>query len=74
MLAIFMAWMPRDRPAYYGESGTIAIRGVNPGLGFRPQIDPEDSLILYSPKIKEADRYGFSKYVSNLRIFLKESN
>jgi len=69
MLAVFMAQMPKDKPTYYGQSSTMNARGVNPGLGFRPQIDVEDSLIYYNPMIFEASR-GYIPFVQNLKNFL----
>lgn len=72
MLAIFMKIMPEEIPTYYGESGTIALYGLNPGLGFRPQIDVENNLIRYNPKIEEGDT-GYKKHVHNLQNFLDQS-
>jgi hypothetical protein len=73
MLAVFVQIMPTDRPTYFGESGTIASRGLNPALGFRPQIDVEDNLISYNPNVAEGDKNGFKKYVKNLQNFLDAS-
>lgn len=70
MLAVFVQIMPTDRPTYFGESGTIASRGLNPALGFRPQIDVEDNLISYKPNVAEGDKKGYKKYVKNLQNFL----
>lgn len=69
MLAVFMAQMPKDKPTYYGESSTMNARGVNPGLGFRPQIDVEDSLILYNPTVYEG-KFGYKSLVNSLNNFL----
>ena len=69
MLAVFTQIMPTDKPTYYGESGTIAIKGLNPALGFRPQIDVESNLISYNPK----ESLGYKKYANNLKIFLEAS-
>ena len=65
--------MPTDKPTYFGESGTIASRGLNPALGFRPQIDVEDNLISYNPSVAEGEKNGYKKYVKNLQNFLDAS-
>lgn len=70
MLSIFVHFMPRDKPAYYGTESTMNIRGLNPGIGFRPQIDVEDLLITYNPAVMEDERLGHRKYVANLKNFL----
>jgi hypothetical protein len=66
MLAVFMAIMPRDKPTYYGESGTIALKGLNPALGFRPQIDVESHLISFK-KGHEEDRKKYIKSREELK-------
>lgn len=49
MLAIFVAQLDFQLPTYYAESSVMATRNnINPGLGFRPQVDPEDSLIYFN--------------------------
>ena len=73
MLAVFFQIMPKDRPTYFGESGTIASRKLNPGLGFRPQVDVEDNLISFNPQIGEDEKKGYKKYVKNLQNFLDAS-
>ena len=73
MLAVFMSIMPKDRPTYYGESSTMNIRKINPGLGFRPQVDVEDHLILFAPTVLENDKNGFKPFVNNLNNFLDKS-
>ena len=65
MLAVFMQIMPVDKPTYYGESGTIARKGLNPGLGFRPQVNVESHLISYKPGSKNAQEHA-----NNLQNFL----
>lgn len=72
MLAIFMQIMPKDKPTYYGESGTIGLKGLNPALGFRPQIDSEKHIISYSFENKEDGKnyQGYQKYANNLKNFL----
>lgn len=71
MLSIFMHFMPRDKPAYYGTESTMNIRGLNPGVGFRPQIDVEDLLIMYNPAVNFDDRLGHKKYADNVQNFLE---
>jgi hypothetical protein len=85
MLAIFAyCFMSREYPTYYGETSVMNQAGMGlgfgfslcPGLGFRPQIDPEDHLIIYDPKSYEStynSGYGSRQYVENLRIFLEAS-
>ena len=73
LLSAFTSFMPADRPSYYGEASTMNIRGLNPGLGFRPQIDVEDSSIIFNPQIAENVDLGYKKYVQNLQHFLDAS-
>ena len=73
MLAVFMYQMPKDTPTYYGTSSTMNARQVNPGLGFRPQIDVEDHLIYYNPLIIDNPKGGYQQYVKNLENFLNAS-
>ena len=70
MLAVFFQIMPQDKPTYYGEQSTMAQKGLNPGLGFRPQIDVEDNLIQFNPSLYEN---SYKVYSDNLRIFLEDS-
>lgn len=70
MLAVFVAIMPTDKPTYYGESSTMNARRINPGLGFRPQCDVEDSLIHFNPKVFESDKNGIKKLFRNVKNFL----
>lgn len=44
-------------------------RGINPGLGFRPQVDVEDSMIFFNPKVFEG-AHGSKPYYRNLKNFL----
>ncbi len=67
LLAVFSVTVPTDKPKYYGQSSVISSRGLNPGLGFRPQIDPEDFTIKYEPSGRIAE-----KYIANLNIFLND--
>lgn len=70
MLAVFYQIMPVDRPTYYGEESTMAQKGLNPGLGFRPQIDVEDNLISFNPAVYDSAS-GFKTYTDNLKYFLE---
>jgi len=70
MLAVFFQIMPLDKPTYYGFESTMHQKGLNPGLGFRPQIDVEDNLIHFNPNVY--DGVGYKPYFENLRIFLED--
>jgi hypothetical protein len=66
--------MPKDRPFYHGYSSVMDQVGLNPGLGFRPQIDVEDHFIIFNPKIYESEKkFGYRKYTDNLKLFLENS-
>ena len=53
-LGVFIGTLDFHRPRYYSQHSAMAIRNkINPGLGFRPQIDPEDMLLAYS--LRDAD-------------------
>ena len=73
LLAVFAAVMPLDKPTYYGEESVMNQAILNPGLGFRPQIDVEDNFIHYNPNIYEKSNKGFKQYVENLNHFLESS-
>lgn len=75
LLALFIKFMPTDRPTYIGEDSTMAManRRLNPGLGFRPHIDVEDYLISFNPTIAEHPTNGYLKFVRNLDNFLSAS-
>lgn len=71
MLAVFFQIMPKDKPTYFGESSTMANKGLNPGLGFRPQVDVEDNLIRFNPNLFDNnEKHGFKAFEDNLKIFL----
>lgn len=70
MLAVFMQIMPVDKPTYYAEDSTMAQKGLNPGMGFRPQVDVEDNLIAFNNNEYENEK-GFKKLTDNLKIFLE---
>ena len=76
MLAVFFAVTPKDKPTYYGVSSVMNSRSskLNPGVGFRPHIDPEDHLIRYNPSVYRESQIGADKYIKNLQQFLDESN
>ena len=66
-----MELTPKDVPKYYGISSTMNNRNcpLNPGLGFRPQFDPEDNLIKYDPKSEQSSL----KHINNIKNFLEQS-
>jgi sodium/potassium-transporting ATPase subunit beta len=64
-LAIFVAGLDLHAPRYYSESSVMSTRQkINPGLGFRPQIDPEDFLIAYTQPEERA------KLTRSMNIYL----
>ena len=83
MLGIFANFiMPWDKPTYYAETSVMNQAGfglglgfkLNPGLGFRPQLDVEDTLIRYNPAMLETSNgYGFKQYVDHLKSYLNLS-
>ena len=72
MLSVFMVIMPVDRPTYYGHDSAMASRiALNPGLGFRPQVDVEDSLIKFNPNIYDnVAKNGYKTYVDSMKDYL----
>jgi hypothetical protein len=78
MIAIFMAIIDKRMPTYHNEFSVmwqqkveVTHVGVNPGLGFRPQRDPENTLI----KIKSSDKnlsnpHSYMHYVNLMNDFL----
>lgn len=72
MLAVFFAVTPKDKPTYYGVSSIMnsRIATLNPGLGFRPQIDPEDHVILYDPLVSVSRKNGAQRHIDALKNFL----
>lgn len=70
MLSVFFQIMPVDKPTYYGFESTMHQKGLNPGLGFRPQIDVEDNLIHFNPNVYDGE--GYKPYFDNLKIFLND--
>lgn len=65
MLYIFFLMLDKKVPTYFNKKSVMNYAGVNPGLGFRPQIDPENDLIV----ISEAES---SKYIRSLELFLEK--
>jgi hypothetical protein len=76
MLAVFVGIMPQDKPTYYGMSSVMNSRvsPLNPGLGFRQHIDPEDQIIRYDPLSYKNPKIGSVKYSANIKNFLVSSN
>jgi len=79
MLAVFMAIIDKRMPTYYSNYSVMNEQkvevtwvGVNPGLGFRPQMDPFTTLIrVKSSEKNPAERYSYIHYVSLLNEFLQ---
>lgn len=71
-LAIFAATLDRTEPRYYLEHSVMATRNkINPGLGFRPQLDTEDQVIAYSTNPELKDFYeNFLKLNKSITNFL----
>ena len=68
LLAVFLATLNFQVPTYYSERSTMAsVTRINPGLGFRPQIDPEDGLIAYNVA---ADDAQLKYLVRSLNLYL----
>lgn len=44
-LFIFYQTIDQKKPTYYNKDSVMHFKVVNPGMGFRPQIDPESDLI-----------------------------
>lgn len=78
MLAIFMAIIDKRMPTYCNEFSVMWQQkvnvdhvGVNPGLGFRPQIDPINTLIrIKSSERNESHPHSYVHYVQLLDDFL----
>ena len=74
MVAIFMAIVDKRIPTYRGTSNAIALdtSRPNPGLGFRPQIDVEKTLIKYRSSHRDTwgHRLGWGPYKEQLDQFL----
>ncbi len=78
MIAIFMAIIDKRIPTYYNEFSVmwqqkvdVTHVGVNPGLGFRPQLDPETTLIRIKSSEKNLSHpYSFMRYKNSMDDFL----
>ncbi|CAF1151442.1 unnamed protein product [Adineta steineri] len=70
MLAIFMAFTPRDHPRYTTDESRMETRSnpLAPGLGFRPQPDVDKNLIFLD---KTSDNEGKSPYAESLDQYLQ---
>ena len=68
LMGVFLATMSFKVPTYYNEKSVMGtVKRINPGLGFRPQIDPEDSLIAFNVAADDdQQRY----LVRSLNLFL----
>lgn len=66
---LFIFWAVRIRgqalPVYYNQESVMNYKVVNPGLGFRPHLDPESELVYV--KVGEGD-----KLFKAQELFLKE--
>ncbi|CAF1592366.1 unnamed protein product [Rotaria magnacalcarata] len=73
-VGIFMAIVDKRIPPYRGNSSAIALdtSRPNPGLGFRPQISVQKTLIKYRSSHPESSGYhhGWSAYKNQLDEFL----
>ena len=71
MFGVFYAVTPKDVPKYYVHSSIMNSRShsLNPGLGFRPQIDPEDHVINFHPLVYNEDKIGSLIFIRNLELF-----
>jgi hypothetical protein len=77
LLAVFMRTVDRQRPTYvheqsvmaYGTDGDNRANTLNPGLGFRPQLDPESSFMHYSMNKNESNSSDL--LVQAIHLYLK---
>lgn len=75
MFSVFIAVTPMDKPRYFANESVMNAVPLNPGLGFRPQPDIEDSLIKFNPLIEDKEgttRVGFYRHARNLKVFLQQ--
>ena len=78
MVAVFMAIIDKREPTYYNDFSVMWHQkvddlhvGVNPGLGFRPQRDPDTTLIRVKSSDKnEKNPFSYMHYVHLLDEFL----
>lgn len=79
MLAIFMAIIDKRQPTYYNEFSVmwqqkveVTHVGVNPGLGFRPQLDPMTTLIRIKSSEKNLSHpYSYMRYKNSMDEYLR---
>jgi len=80
MLAIFMAIIDKRQPTYYNEFSVmwqqkieVTPVGVNPGLGFRPQLDTFTTLIRIKSSEKNLSHpYSYMRYKNSMDDFLSQ--
>jgi len=78
MVAIFMAIIDKRIPTYHNEFSVmwqqkveVTHVGVNPGLGFRPQLDPQTTLIRIKSSEKNLSHpYSYMRYKNSMDDFL----
>lgn len=68
LLAVFYQTIDLQAPTYYNEESVMNYAKVNPGMGFRPQVNPEDLLIL----VNKSDTRKFNELVKSIDNFLKK--
>lgn len=78
MIAIFMAIIDKRMPTYHNEFSVmwqqkveVTHVGVNPGLGFRPQLDWQTTLIRIKSSEKNLSHpYSYMRYKNSMDDFL----
>lgn len=65
LLAVFYRMVDDKQPTYFNKESVMNYRGVNPGLGFRPQIDPESELVYVNTS-------NYDNLKRSLDIFLEQ--
>lgn len=66
LLLILYAIIDLKEPTYYNVDSVMNSRNrVNPGMGFRPQPDPESELIHYNPNDPKKITYSLDIFLSN---------
>ena len=69
LLYIFYLTIDPVKPTYYNKESVMDYKKVNPGLGFRPQVDPEAELVkVDTTNPKELN----DKYLSLYKLFLEK--
>lgn len=69
LVAVFVSTLSWERPTYYAATSTMS-NGIkiNPGLGFRPQLDPEDALIIYRQKAGDDRLAKLNRSLTNFLV------